>query len=143
MNKKLILGALALSFAFGGDIEVLDPYARTSMPGVLNSAAFMIIKNNSDKDINLISAQTDKSNVTELHTHIHTNGMMQMQKVDFIKIPAKSQTHLKPGSDHIMLMNLPNPIKEGDKININLKFDNNENLNISLSAKDIKKMMKH
>nr|MBP3724965.1 copper chaperone PCu(A)C [Campylobacter sp.] len=50
---------------------------------------------------------------------------------------------LKPGSDHIMLMNLPNPIKEGDKININLKFDNNENLNISLKAKDIKKMMKH
>nr|MBP3724319.1 copper chaperone PCu(A)C [Campylobacter sp.] len=95
MNKKLILGALALSFAFGGDIEVLDPYARTSMPGVLNSAAFMIIKNNSDKDINLISAQTDKSDVTELHTHIHTNGMMQMQKVDFIKIPAKSQAHLK------------------------------------------------
>ena len=143
MNKKLIFAALLLSAAFGGDIEISDAYARTSMPGVLNSAAFMTIKNNSDKDVNLIAANTDKSDVTELHTHINENGMMKMQKVDFIKIPAKSQSVLKPGSDHIMLMNLPTPIKEGDEIAINLKFDNNENLNISVKAKDIKKMMNH
>ena len=143
MSKKLLFAALALSAVFGGDIEISDAYARTSMPGVLNSAAFMTIKNNSDKDVNLVAANTDKSDVTELHTHINENGMMKMQKVDFIKIPAKSQAVLKPGSDHIMLMNLANPIKEGDQIKINLKFDNNENFDISVKAKNIKKQMKH
>lgn len=49
-------------------------------------------------------------------------GMMKMQKVDKIEIPAGETVKLEPGGYHIMLMGLAGELTEGSKITITLTF---------------------
>lgn len=53
----------------------------------------------------------------------HSGGMMKMQKVNSIAIPAGKTTELKPGGYHIMLMELAKPLKAGEEIKVTLIFD--------------------
>ena len=49
-------------------------------------------------------------------------GMMGMQPVARLEIPAGGTVELKPGGYHIMLMGLARPLKEGDEIELTLSF---------------------
>ncbi|MDO5045477.1 copper chaperone PCu(A)C [Campylobacter sp.] len=148
---KKTLSALALATVFcianAADIEVSNAFAKATPPNVKNSAAFMDIKNNTDKPIKLIAANSNISKTTELHTHKHVDGMMQMIQVDDIEIPAKSEVNLKPGGLHVMFMNIFAPVKEGDKIDVTLEFDNGSKIELKdVVAKPVMKkegMHKH
>jgi copper(I)-binding protein len=52
-----------------------------------------------------------------------TGGMMGMQPIARLEIPAGGTVELKPGSYHIMLIGLNQELKAGDKIEITLKFE--------------------
>lgn len=128
MFKKTVL-VLGLSlFAFSADIVIKDAYVKQSMPNAKNSAIFMNIENTSDKDISLIDANSSYAKTTELHTHLHENGMMKMVRVKDIVIPAHSSVELKPKSLHIMLFDIKEPIIDDTKLDVKLKFDNNEEI---------------
>ena len=105
------------------------------------TAIFMDIKNNSDKEISLIDANTSLSSVTELHTHIKDGEMMKMIKVSDIKIPAHGEANLKPGGLHIMVFDLNSSVDENTTANVGLKFDNNETMLIeNIPSKKVQKM---
>ncbi|WP_169940669.1 copper chaperone PCu(A)C [Campylobacter sp. RM15925] len=149
MKKMALFCALTLAFcvANAADIEVSNAFAKATPPHVKNSAAFMDIKNNTDKNIKLIAASSNISKTAELHTHKHAEGMMQMIQVDDIEIPAKSEVSLKPGGLHVMFMNIFAPVKDGDKIDITLEFDNGSKVELKdVIAKPVMKkenMSKH
>ncbi|ELN6266267.1 copper chaperone PCu(A)C [Campylobacter jejuni] len=127
MKKILLLGALfAVNLWAVNDIEVKNAFVKQTPPHVQNSAIFLTIFNNTDKDIALISAKSDISEVSELHTHIHKDGKMMMQKIPEIIIKAHSSTELKSGGYHIMLLKLKKPIIKDTKVNLDLKFNNHK-----------------
>ncbi|EMW2604649.1 copper chaperone PCu(A)C, partial [Campylobacter jejuni] len=122
MKKILLLGALfAVNLWAVNDIEVKNTFVKQTPPHAQNSAIFLTIFNNTDKDIALISAKSDISEVSELHTHIHKDGKMMMQKIPEIIIKAHSSTELKSGGYHIMLLKLKKPIIKDTKVNLDLK----------------------
>jgi copper(I)-binding protein len=51
-------------------------------------------------------------------------GMMGMQPIARLEIPAGGSVELKPGSYHIMLIGLKQDLKVGDSIEITLKSEN-------------------
>ena len=104
--KKFVLSIVSIAAVFGADIEIEGAYARASIPNVPNSAAFFVIKNNSDKDIAITGANSDIAEKNELHTHIKENKMMKMMKIEKLVVPAKSSLELKSGGDHVMLIGL-------------------------------------
>lgn len=131
MHKHLALSLwLATSFvapvfAAAGvaeQISVVDPYVRMAPPGAKATGAFMIIKNAGDKDAQLVNANTQSANITELHNHINDNGVMRMRQVKEIAVPAKGEAVLKPGGYHVMLIDMKAPLKEGDHVVIKLGF---------------------
>lgn len=137
MRKIFCLSVLFVFNFWANDIEIKNVFVRQTPPHAQNSAVFLNIYNNTDKDIALISAQSDISEVTQLHTHLHKNGTMLMQEIPQIIIKAHSNTEFKPGSYHIMLLNLKQPILKDTKININLKFNNNQNIELkNISSKE-------
>jgi len=126
------------------NIEVVNAYARAVPPSAPNSAAFMLIHNHSDAERHLVSAESDVSEVTELHNHINDNGVMRMRQVPRITVPAKGSVELKPGSYHVMLIGLKNPLKEGDQVNLKLNFDDGSQQQMAVNAKKMMhKMMNH
>ena len=139
--KKFVLSIASIAAVFGADVEIDGAYARASIPNVPNSAAFFVIKNNSDKDIAITSANSDVAEKNELHTHIKENKMMKMMKIEKLVVPAKSSLELKSGGDHVMLMGLKKELKAGDEINLELSFSDGDKKNIKVPVKDLASTM--
>ena len=113
--KQLSLLAASLMFSAGvlagaaDNVSVQDPYVRLAPPNAPATGAFMVIKNNGDKDVKVLKADNPVSKVTELHTHLNEGGVMKMRPVPSIDIKAKGEAVLKPGSLHVMLIDLKTP----------------------------------
>lgn len=137
--KKLFLATLiSVASLIAANIEIKDAYTRATPPGLPNSAAFMTISNNSMSDVSLVAVKTTVSNVAELHTHDMKDGVMKMYQVQKIDIKAHSNTVLKPGGFHIMLLGLKQkPLAVGQKIELTLIFSNNEKINVTIPVKTV------
>lgn len=87
-----------------------------------NGAAYFVILNNSDSPDRLIGVQADFSQAAELHLSEMKDGVMRMQPVEFIEVPAKGEMVLQPGSYHVMLIGLKNQFTVGEKVELTLEF---------------------
>jgi hypothetical protein len=127
--KKLSLLAAGLLLSAGAlagsadQVTVDNPYVRLAPPNAPATGAFMVIRNNGDKDVKVVKADNPLSRATELHTHINDGGVMKMRPVPAIDIKAKGEAVLKPGGLHVMLIDLKAPMKEGDSVPVTLTFD--------------------
>lgn len=139
--KKFVLSIVSIAAVFGADVEIDGAYARASIPNVPNSAAFFVIKNNSDKDIAITSANSDIAKKNELHTHIKENQMLKMMKIEKLVVPAKSSLELKSGGDHVMLIGLKKELKAGDEISLELSFSDGDKKSIKVPVKDLASTM--
>ena len=139
--KKFVLSIASIATVFGADVEIDGAYARASIPNVPNSAAFFVIKNNSDKDIAITSANSDIAEKNELHTHIKENQMLKMMKIEKLVVPAKSSLELKSGGDHVMLIGLKKELKAGDEISLELSFSDGDKKSIKVPVKDLASTM--
>lgn len=113
----LFISSLAIA---GSGIEISGAMVKKPMPGRKMSAAFMDLKNTTDKDIKLVSASATWAGKIELHTHIHDKktGTMKMREVESILIPAGKTTQLKSGGLHLMLFRLNLPLPKNPKIKL-------------------------
>lgn len=124
----LLLGILLSfsAFASDSDLRIDEPYVRLVPPGIKTTGAFMVIHNAGSKDISLVEAGSPVAQTVQLHTHINEDGVMKMRQVPRIEVKAAAQVELKPGSYHIMLIDLNKELKEGDLIPITLKFSDGQ-----------------
>jgi len=115
----ILIFTLFSSVSLAGDISIDDISGMFSMrPDT--GAVFMKIKNSGNMDDALIGAKTDiKDVVVELH-YVKNGPMFKIEK---IPIPAKSTVELKKGGLHIMLLNLPIELKEGEEFKLTLIFE--------------------
>ncbi|BCE00757.1 copper chaperone PCu(A)C [Marinicellulosiphila megalodicopiae] len=91
-----------------------------------NSAVFFTFKNQSDQDIQILSASSPLNAKLEIHNVSMKNNMMHMHPVDNIKIKSNSEQQFKSGSFHIMVMGIKDSLIENDKVLITLTLDNNQ-----------------
>jgi len=122
----LVASLSACSGSKGPDIQISGVWARQSPMAATNGAAYMVIENKGNEDDALIGADADVSDVVEIHEMvIDENNVMHMKPVEGqrLVIPAKSKVELKPGGYHIMFIGLKDQLKEGDVIDITLKFE--------------------
>jgi periplasmic copper chaperone A len=109
-------------------VEVFDAWARESIEPSKNSAIYLVIKNNSNKDYTLVNVEAnDIAENTELHeSFLDEQGVSRMSKVDKMVVPAGTEIILKPKGTHIMLYGLKKRLVKDEKFHIKLNFDNPE-----------------
>ena len=118
-------------------LVVHDAYVRLVPPGSTTSAAYVVLENTGTTDRQLVRAECPVAGTVELHTHINDNGVMKMRAVSAIPVPAKGQAQLKPGGDHLMLIDLKEVLKEGDNVPITLYFDDGSRQSVAVAIKRI------
>ncbi len=142
----LILGMLCSAVVFAGTaadaVTVSDPYVRAMPPGQPNSLAFMRLTNGSDQDFALVGAEGTVSKALELHTHIMSDGMMQMKKIDKIDLPAGKTVMLETGGLHVMLIGLNQDLKPGDSVSLTLVFNDGSKKQLDAPVRKIEMSMK-
>ena len=119
----LIAAFPLLSLAADSALRIADPYVRLVPPNAPASAAFMVISNSGSAPRQLLKAQSPVAKTVELHNHVNENGVMKMRPVTHIVVPAHGKAELKPGSYHVMLIDLKAPLKEGEAVPLTLSFD--------------------
>ena len=119
-------------FAADANLTIVDPYVRLAPPGAQTTGAFMTIKNTGSADRKLVNAESSAAKTVQLHNHFNENGVMKMRQVDSIDVKANGQAELKPGSYHVMLIDMTAALKEGDSVPVTLTFD--DGTKVSLTA---------
>jgi len=111
------LGALAQT----NQLDVSNPWARATPGGAENGAAYVTIQ--SPTADRLISAASPVAKKVELHTMEMAGMVMKMRPIAGLDIPADQLVTLKPGGEHIMLIGLQHPLREGQTFPLTLNFE--------------------
>lgn len=143
--KKTVLSALALLMAtgaFAGEITIKDGYVRSSNPKV--AAAFMGLSNTGAADDRLIGASSEAAKRVELHTHKMVDDVMRMVEVEEgFAVPAGGMAMLERGGNHVMLMGLVEPLKQGDEVEVTLTFEKAGEVTLTLTVDNERKAKGH
>lgn len=105
-------------------VQVEQPWARATPPGAKVAGAFAVIENHAATPDRLVSATATVAGRVEIHEMAVTDGVMTMRPLaDGLPVPADGSVELKPGSYHLMLMELTGPLKEGEAFAGTLTFE--------------------
>lgn len=116
-----------------GVVGINDPWVKAADEGM--TAAFATLVNESDADVTLTDVSTEVSPM-ELHEMAMKDGEMVMQaKQGGIVIKAKSSHMLEPGGDHLMLLDLQQPVQAGDELTFTLTFSDGRTQSFTAVAK--------
>ena len=118
------------------DIVVTNAWVRLMPPSQTTTAAYMVIENNTDKEVILEGASTDVAGMTHLHQMGHKDGMMTMGSAGEIHIPSKGKATLEPGGLHLMLMDLKKPLNKGDQVPLTLNFQGGNNIVVNADVRE-------
>jgi len=108
-----------------GQLVIDHPYATPSLAGTPNGAAYLRgIRNRGTAPDRLVAANTPVAERVELHEMTTEGDVMRMREVPAIDLPAGQEVQLRHGQRyHLMLINLRQPLKVGDRFDLTLKFE--------------------
>jgi len=115
-----------------GQLYVDHPYAIATPPGAPVGAAYFSIENTGPSTEHLLSLTSPVAGMVQVHEMKMDGDVMRMREVKSLAIPAGRTVALKPGVLHIMLMQLKQPLKAGDKFPMTLTFDHAGKLDVSV-----------
>jgi copper(I)-binding protein len=132
MSRSIAFAMLAAMLVSGAAIaddyqvksmQVSNPFARATPPGAKVAGAFMTIKNQGKETDRLVSASSPVAGLVEIHEMAMDGGMMKMRAIKGIDVKPGTTVELKPGGYHVMLEDLKQPLKPGEKIPVRLTFE--------------------
>ena len=103
-----------------GKLEVSDAWARATPAKAENGVAYLTIRTPTPD--RLVSVSSPVAKKAELHTMEMAGMVMKMRPLAGLDIPAGQSVTLKPGGEHIMLMGLNGPLREGQSFPLTLTF---------------------
>jgi len=98
-------------------------------------AGYMNIRNTSDKDLKLVSAQSDDFGSVEFHRTIEKDGRASMQHQLSLLIPAGGSLIFKPGNYHMMLFKPARKLRAGDESIFRFQLENGDSINATAIVK--------
>lgn len=112
---------IAVSLAAQAQVEVQSAWARPTVAGQMGTGAFMQL---TAKDgARILGASSAVAGVVEIHEMVMSGNVMQMRPLKGLDLPPGSTVELKPGGQHMMLMDLKRPLAVGEKIKVELRLE--------------------
>jgi copper(I)-binding protein len=106
-----------------GAITVEHPWSRATPGGARVAVGYAAISNAGEAD-RLVAATAEIAGRAELHEMAAKDGVMTMRPVTGgVSVPAGGKVALKPGSYHLMFLDLKRPLKPGEQFAGTLTFE--------------------
>lgn len=136
VSVALALAGPAFAHSYtAGSLKVAHPWSRATAPNQSVGGGFMTITNEGRQADRLLSASTTAAEKVEIHTVAMQGGIMRMRPLpDGLALPARSRVDLKPGGYHIMLVGLKQPLREGARIPLTLRFQRAGEVRVDLAV---------
>lgn len=101
-------------------VGISDAWVRANTPGQSVGAAYMTLT--SPQESTLVYAETESAGSVEIHSMTMDNGVMKMRMLEELTLKANQPEKLAPGGFHLMLFDLPKPLKAGEQVKFRLCF---------------------
>lgn len=122
--------AQRLPLTVGGASVVAVP------PGATETSAGMTLRNSGKTPVVLTAARSNVAgHVMLMTTRRDAQGRVGMSAVGSLTVPAGGQLVLKPGGDHLMLMDLKRPLKPGERVPLLLVAPDGRTLTVSATVR--------
>ena len=121
-----------------GDLVISQAWSRATPGGAKVGGGFLTIENKGTAPDRLIGGTSDVASKVEVHEMSMNNGVMTMRPLEKgLTIDPGRTVKLAPGGYHLMLMNLKNPLKQGDKLAIGLEFEKAGKVQVSFDVQAV------
>ena len=152
MYKKLLIAAAVLCTLAAhataetvtiGNLKIDSPTLRATAPGANVGAGYLSITNMGTATERLTGGDASFAGKVEIHEMKMENQVMRMKHLaDGLEIPAGKTAILAPGGNHVMFMQLKEPLMEGENQPVSLIFENAGKIDLNFEVKSIAATMK-
>ena len=133
MTTTAVLLAIALATAASdaiaedysiGTLQIGNPWTRATPKGSTVAGGYMKITNKGSAPDRLVGGSAAVAGRFEVHSMVMEQGVAKMRPVEGgLEIKPGETVELKPGSLHVMLMGLKQPLEKGQKVKGTLEFE--------------------
>ena len=117
-----LLLSVSLVSAQPAAVKVEGAWTRATVQGQKGTGAFMNIT--AAQGTRLVGVSSPVAGVAEVHEMKMDGDVMKMRAIPGLDLPAGKTVQLKPGSYHLMLMDLKRPLLKDSTVPVTLRFKN-------------------
>lgn len=99
------------------------------------TSALLTLRNTSQQDVRISKVSSPLAGHAMVMVTVKNGGMMGMRQAPFLLVPASGTLTMRTDGDHLMLMQLKQPLKEGDKWQIRISDTTGRSLSTSAIVK--------
>ena len=146
-SRNFALAALAITLftasaraedVKAGDLVISQAWSRATPSGAKIAGGYLTIENKGSAPDRLVSVAGDVAARAELHEMAMDNGVMKMRPLDKgLTIEPGKTVKFAPGGYHLMLMDIKQPLKQGDKVPVTLEFEKAGKVTVSLDVQGV------
>jgi copper(I)-binding protein len=119
------------------NIHISHPFAKATVPGQISGSAYLKLENKGKSADKLTKVESAIAKSVELHTMEMEGEVMKMREVKEISLNAGEKIEMHPGGGyHIMLVDLRQPLKAGEKFSLTLTFEKAGKLNVIVNVEE-------
>tara|TARA_B100000446_G_scaffold62752_1_gene59258 strand:- start:23023 stop:23412 length:390 start_codon:yes stop_codon:yes gene_type:complete len=83
-------------------LRLSDARIRLPLPGQTTAVVYMQLHNQAAQALTIRGVEVEGAGASELHQHVHRDGMMRMRRLEQISVASGQQLAFESGSYHIM-----------------------------------------
>ena len=120
----IFFAAAAFAHSFEkGDLQIRHPWARATPPGAKVGVGYLEIRNNGAQPDRLLSATTSVAKRVEMHITEQAGEVAKMRQLRAFEVPGRERLRLEPSGAHLMLVDIVQPLKKGERFSMTLRFE--------------------
>lgn len=121
-----------------GDLTVVQPWARATPAGAKVGGAYLSITNNGKTADRLTGVSMSSADHVEIHEMKMDGGVMKMRPLpNGVEVKPGQTVKLNPEGNHLMLMGLKAPLKQGSVIEGTLHFEKAGAVDVGFTVESI------
>jgi len=107
-----------------GDLVISRAWSRATPSGAKVAGGYLTIENKGSLPDRLVGGGGEAAGRIEVHEMAMNNGVMTMRPLEQgLTIEPGKTVKLAPGGYHLMLFDLKNPLRQGEKVGVTLEFE--------------------
>jgi periplasmic copper chaperone A len=136
--STLVGGPVAAHDYKAGSLEIAHPWTRATPKGAAVAGGYLKIVNKGTTADRLVGGSLPGAGRFEIHEMRTNNGVMQMRPLPSgLEIKPGETVELKPGSYHLMFMELKQPLERGKSVKGKLVFEKAGTVEVEYSVEPI------
>lgn len=121
-----------------GDLVIGQAWSRATPGGAKTGAGYLTIENKGSAPDRLVAVSGEVAGKIEVHEMAVKDGVMTMRPLDQgLAIEPGKTVALAPGGYHLMLLDLKQPLKQGDKLPLTLQFEKAGKVAVTLDVQSV------